>query len=231
MILLLKLLLAHLVGDFILQPGEWVSAKEEKKLSAWQLYVHTLVHGVLIMGLVGDINFILPALGITISHGIIDAAKLLLQKESTRRLWFAIDQFLHLAVIVGVWALIEKPVLDIDFSQKDLLVITAVTLLTTPTSVVIKMLISRWTPVFGVNTDSLQSAGKFIGILERLLVFAFAVTNNWEAIGFLIAAKSVFRFGDLKDANDLRLTEYVLIGTLLSFGIAVSVGLLVIHLS
>jgi hypothetical protein len=49
----------------------------------------------------------------------------------------------------------------------------------------------------------------------------------FDAIGFLLAAKSIFRFGDLKEAKDRKLTEYVLIGTLLSFGIALLIGLLV----
>lgn len=40
-----------------------------------------------------------------------------------------------------------------------------------------------------------------------------------EAVGFLLAAKSVFRFGDLRDDQDRKRTEYVLIGTLLSFGL------------
>jgi len=50
--------------------------------------------------------------------------------------------------------------------------------------------------------------------------------NEWQAIGFLIAAKSVFRFGDLSRAKDRKLTEYILIGTLLSFGFAILIGLL-----
>jgi hypothetical protein len=63
------------------------------------------------------------------------------------------------------------------------------------------------------------------------MVFTFVLTNHWEAIGFLIAAKSIFRFGDLKDAKDLKLTEYVLIGTLLSFGIAIATGMLTLILN
>jgi hypothetical protein len=51
-------------------------------------------------------------------------------------------------------------------------------------------------------------------------------TGHFEAIGFLIAAKSIFRFGDLKEAKDLKMTEYVLIGTLLSFGIATVISLI-----
>jgi len=43
MILLFKLLLAHLLGDFLLQPDSWVKAKEKNKLKAWQLYAHTFI--------------------------------------------------------------------------------------------------------------------------------------------------------------------------------------------
>lgn len=78
---------------------------------------------------------------------------------------------------------------------------------------------------------SLPNAGKYIGILERVLVFIFVVTGHWEGIGFLVAAKSVFRFGDLKDSRDRKLTEYILIGTLLSFGIALVVGVIVVALT
>jgi hypothetical protein len=71
----------------------------------------------------------------------------------------------------------------------------------------------------------LQSAGQYIGIFERLLVFVFMITNEWQAVGFLLAAKSVFRFGNLQEAKDRKLTEYILIGTLLSFGIAILTGM------
>ncbi|MDX1471964.1 MAG: DUF3307 domain-containing protein, partial [Flavobacteriaceae bacterium] len=70
-------------------------------------------------------------------------------------------------------------------------------------------------------------AGKYIGILERLFVFTFILLGHWEAVGFLLTAKSVFRFGDLKDSRHRKLTEYVLIGTLLSFGIATLTALAV----
>ena len=77
------------------------------------------------------------------------------------------------------------------------------------------------------HDESLNNAGKYIGMLERLFVFTFVITGNWEAIGFLLAAKSVFRFGDLKESKDRKLTEYILIGTLLSFGLAIATGLLI----
>ena len=103
--------------------------------------------------------------------------------------------------------------------------------LTVPSSIFIKILISIWTPVTvehsKLQTESLVNAGKYIGILERLLVFVFILVDHWEGVGFMIAAKSVFRFSDLAEAKQRKLTEYVLIGTLLSFGIAVLTGILV----
>ena len=66
-----------------------------------------------------------------------------------------------------------------------------------------------------------------IGYLERTLVLIFILQGQWAAIGFLVTAKSVFRFSDLKIGQDRKLTEYILIGTLLSFGIAILTGVLV----
>ena len=80
------------------------------------------------------------------------------------------------------------------------------------------------------DKESLKNAGKYIGILERLFVFIFVISGNWVGIGFLLAAKSVFRFGDLKESNDRKLTEYILIGTLLSIGIAMAIGMGVLKL-
>jgi len=93
-------------------------------------------------------------------------------------------------------------------------------------AIFMKMIMSNWTLNEDSSNDSLRNAGKYIGILERLFVFGFIVLNQWQAIGLLIAAKSVFRFGDLSRSKDRKLTEYILIGTLLSFGLALVTGLI-----
>jgi hypothetical protein len=88
-----------------------------------------------------------------------------------------------------------------------------------------KTIISKWDLTEYNKEDTLKDAGAYIGILERLLVFIFIITNHWEGVGFLITAKSVFRFSDLSKAKDRKLTEYILIGTLISFGLAIVFGL------
>ncbi len=225
--ILTKLILAHLLGDFILQPNSWVIAKEKKKLKAWQLYTHALVHFALIIMLVGQISFIKWALLLTGVHLITDVLKLYFQNDKTKRLWFFTDQIIHIAVIILVWSLSQSTSIlpEIVKDEKFLLLTTCVYALTQPVSVLVRNIISRWAPdTNSDNSGSLANAGNYIGILERLFVFAFIVTGNWDGIGFLLAAKSVFRFGDLKESKDRKLTEYVLIGTLLSFGIAILTG-------
>ena len=229
MILFLKLLLAHFLGDFVFQSDQWVREKEIKKHKSPTLYLHALLHGLLSLLLVAEISFWPYAAIITFSHLIIDWAKLVFQKNSNRKFWFFIDQLMHLLILIIVTLTWTGLKLDLSWLNQErwIIVATAVTFLTLPSSVLIRIMISGWTPkTEDKPKDSLQDAGKFIGIMERLFVFTFILTDHWEAIGFLLAAKSIFRFGDLKESKERKLTEYVLIGTLLSFGIAVLIGLM-----
>ena len=217
-----------------LQPNAWVIAKEKKKIKAWQLYIHALIHFALIILLIWQKEFIKWALLLSVVHLITDILKLYFQKDETKRMWFFIDQGLHFVLIILVWSWSQSILIipEIIQDEKFLLLITCVYALTQPVSVIVRNIISRWTPdTNSGNSNSLANAGNFIGILERLFVFAFVITGNWDAIGFLLAAKSVFRFGDLKESKDRKLTEYVLIGTLLSFGVAISVGVIFTNIS
>lgn len=231
-IALIKLLLAHVLGDFFLQPDKWVAEKERLKLKSNKLYLHIAVHTAMIFIVFLSFDVWLQAIVIAITHYIIDAGKLLFQKPSTKRIWFFTDQALHILVILGCWlTFYDGAKIDFNFvnDAKIWLYIFGALLLTSPTAIIIKVVIARFIPSKG--SISLQNAGKFIGILERLLIYVFILTNHFEAVGFLLAAKSIFRFGDLKEANELKLTEYVLIGTLLSFGIALAVSLGVAQLN
>ena len=226
-----KLILAHLFGDFIFQPNSWVSDKENKKLKSKYLYLHVLIHTVLSFIFLWDIQLWWVAVLVGISHFIIDAAKLNFQTIKNKKRWFFIDQALHILVIAGISFYCKEFNFESLTDQNLLKIIAAALFLTTPASIVIKTLLSSWTPVpetqSNIQTESLSSAGKYIGILERLLVFTFILVNHWEGVGFMVAAKSVFRFSDLAQAKQRKLTEYVLIGTLLSFGMAVLTGILI----
>lgn len=228
MLLLVKLLLAHLLGDFVLQPASWVIEKEQKKLRSWQFHVHLLLHGGLILILTWNLNLWPQALTLMLAHGIIDAVKVHFQTMKTKRAWFFIDQGLHLLTIVAIGVFWNPATLGISYVDANglLLLATGFIFLTNPTSIIIKLLISHWAPdTAAPQNGSLVDAGKYVGIIERFLIVVFILANSWEAIGFLLGAKSVFRFGDLR-GNERKLTEYVLIGTLLSFAAAIVVGLI-----
>jgi hypothetical protein len=234
MIILIKLIIAHFIGDFLLQPKSWVTEKEKSKTNSFKLYLHSLIHGMLVFIILWDINLWLLALLLMFSHGIIDIIKLYVQKERTKSQWFLFDQVLHLISILLFWFLFFRKELDFTtgYDRTHIWIYLAATLFITFVSgIMMRELMSKWSKDLNdSNNESLNNAGKIIGMLERLFVFVFVVTGNWEGIGFLLAAKSVFRFGDLKESKDRKLTEYILIGTLLSFGIAIATGMVVLKL-
>lgn len=219
--LALKFILAHLMGDFLFQPDSWIAHKKKKKHLSKYLYWHIAIHtGLLILVLQFDLSYWLGMLFIIISHYSIDVVKLHLDKKINARCLFFADQLVHFAVIFGVVQYYQPFKIDFTsfYKTQSLLLITALLITTYVSSVIIKTLMSRWK----LKDASKNQAGKYIGILERLFIFFFIVFNYWQGIGFLLAAKSIFRFGDLTKTEDRNLTEYILIGTLLSFGIAIA---------
>ncbi len=70
----------------------------------------------------------------------------------------------------------------------------------------------------------LEQAGATIGKLERFLILVFVLSGQITAIGFLVAAKSIFRFGELKDIENRMESEYITIGTLISFALGIGAG-------
>ncbi len=229
MLLITKLLLAHLIGDFLLQPKKWVKEKEKRKLKSPKLYIHAGIHLVLLFLIVWDLSVWPLLLTIGILHLVIDGIKLFFQKKETKRQWFFIDQLLHITSIVIAYLVFTGQTISMEdiFTENALLLVTCLLFLTQPVSIIMKAIFSKWNiEKLTKGNESLKDAGKYIGILERILVFIFIITNHWEAVGFLITAKSVFRFGDLKESKHRKLTEYILIGTLISFGIAIVTGIL-----
>ena len=71
--------------------------------------------------------------------------------------------------------------------------------------------------------DSGFNAGALIGTIERWLILIFVCLQRYDALGLLVAAKSIIRFSE----RDTAKTEYVLAGTLLSILIAVLAGMMV----
>ena len=75
----------------------------------------------------------------------------------------------------------------------------------------------------------LPKGGATIGFLERGLIYILVVGGQPASIGFLIAAKSILRFGVIDENR--AVSEYVIIGTLASFGWAIAVVFTVLWLA
>jgi len=225
--LFLKLLLAHLIGDFLFQSDTWVMHKKQHKIASKYLYWHIVIHAFALVALL-QFDFIMALIVVTVSHFAIDVLKLYLSNKKNERVLFLADQLAHLLVLIGVTYYYLPFTIDFSLLLSPIVLLMSifVLLVTYGFSVCIKQIISPWDAQINSDLKSIDGAGKYIGMLERLLVFGFVVANIWSAVGFLIAAKSVFRFGDLTGGKDRKLTEYVLIGTLLSFGLAILAGVI-----
>ena len=73
--------------------------------------------------------------------------------------------------------------------------------------------------------DGLPNAGAYIGYLERFLIVVFLLTGTPSLIGFVLTVKAIYRFGDIQGDNTtkMKLSEYFLIGTLISLSWAIGI--------
>jgi hypothetical protein len=236
MIVLIKWIFVHLFTDFVLQTKSMVAHKRRLKTRSWLLYLHCFFHGIFIYLLTPGWDLWLIPLIVTVSHFVIDLWKLY-QKDNA--LFFVIDQALHLIVLFVLWNVFiasEGWLLatwnEVKNNTNFWLMATGYLIVTFPLSLLMYYATQRWrrsveTGDWGSGNNSLSEAGKWIGIFERILVYTFVITNHFEGIGFLIAAKSVIRFNDIKGSDARKEAEYVLIGTLMSFSASIVIGLIV----
>ena len=222
-------LIAHLLTDFVFQNNRLARDKNTKGFKSSFLIWHGLIAILLSWLLSFQLNFILGALLIGISHYIIDGCKPFLNNhKSLGRYAFYIDQFLHIILFIAVslsfFSLTDfNPVINVIAAKQYIVLTAGFLFILKPTNIFIKEMLSTFEIESTPQSQELEKAGRLIGILERILVVIFVLIGQFGAIGFLIAAKSILRYKD----TDLLKTEYVLIGTMLSFGIAVLVGLLI----
>lgn len=155
---------------------------------------------------------------------------------------FLLDQMAHLLVLAGiVWAVSAGATLQGTLSGRGLWLD-----LFGPGYLTVLVLVSGWVvaaPAAGFflslflgrfeaelspeqRGGGLTRGGYWIGVTERTLIYVFILVGELAGIGFLAAAKSVFRIGEVKEASHRSLAEYILIGTLLSFALAMVIGLL-----
>ncbi len=237
--IILKLVISHIFADFVLQPSSWIEKRNNNPIKSKYFYFHIGVHllstTLILINQIGQ--YWAGILLIICSHYLIDLGKISLEKNSKikKLSLFVLDQLLHLIVIAIVVNIYFPYKINFGqiFSDKYMLILVSILIASTIAPIVMRLFFDRWNKSLqstpqnheeSLNTESLHDAGKYIGILERLLIIVFINMGFPEGIGYLLAAKSIFRFGDLTNSKEKKLTEYILIGTFMSFAIAIIVG-------
>lgn len=229
---LLRLLIAHLLADFIFQSDKIVKEKKNG-LASRLFYLHIFTVGLFTYVLYARWDNWWAPLVIMVIHAAIDLLKIKINLKNP--LGFITDQLLHIISIIFLWILVTNNtitkiwdlILNIELSNNSLIIIVAYLFISIPASVLIGHMTVKWQKeLLNDNKGSLKDAGKWIGILERVLVLTFILIGQWAPLGFLLAGKSIFRFGDLNKSGERKKTEYILIGTLLSFTLSIIIGLI-----
>lgn len=235
MAILFQWIFAHLFGDFVLQTKKMISHKKRLKAKSWVLYIHCLLHGALIYIFSPDKSLWLIPVIVAATHFCIDLWKLSIKETFAA---FLIDQALHIIVLIVLWSIYyqssswwQQQILQVKTNTNLWLILSAYLFIIFPLAFILGFATQKWRQDLETNINrsaiSLSEAGKWIGIFERILVLTFVITNHFEGIGFLIAAKSILRFSDIKDAGMRKEAEYILIGTLMSFSASILTGLFV----
>lgn len=234
LILALQLVLAHIITDFALQTKKWIEQKRRLKAGAPFLYIHAFLAGFITYLIVQDWNMWFIPVIISVTHFFIDLWKLSKGNDSLQ--YFLLDQLFHILILLGAWLFLTENftevlpfVAAVFSSEHTLVVVIGYLLVIFPVGFIIGKATQRWQEEIATDEGefpSLEKAGRYIGIFERILVLTFILTDNFAAIGLLIAAKSILRFSDKGKSGARKQTEYVLIGTLMSFALTIIIGFL-----
>jgi Protein of unknown function (DUF3307) len=217
---LAALLLAHVLADFVFQPDWMVARKREPLVLA--------AHGgvVLLTAVAATGSLDLGLLWLVAVHVAVDALKALGGRGLRP---FLLDQAAHLVVLAslaharpGIWA--EGLWAGMDVLPGVMLILAGAIIAARAGGFAVGLLMEPFAAKLPaeISAESLPGAGRVIGQLERGLIFALVLMGQPQGVGLLIAAKSILRFGAVRD--DRALSEYVIIGTLASFAWALLVA-------
>lgn len=241
-----SLFVTHLLTDFVLQSKKAVDGKRAEGVKSIYFWTHILLSATLPYLLLREWSLWEVPLIIFVTHGAIDYWKIvqegkvkrynesleLNQTKKTITKLFFIDQALHGLVLIILFIYITQPnILELQSrisctnSLQALILATSVFFLISPSGISIGAFTEQFRNEFD-GDDSLKKAGMYIGWFERILVFLFVLLGQFGGIGFLFASKSVLRIASDSGGDGRKKTEYVLIGTLISFTTAIIIGLI-----
>ena len=218
------LIAAHLLGDFFLQSDLMV----RNKTDAGVLMIHaSLVTTVsyLICGIWASWEIVA---GVFVTHMVIDGIKTASGKDGPKA--FLLDQGAHLAALsaIGVYWIPAKVVpywqTLFPFYTKALLLLSGAILCVRVGGFWVGKAVAPFQQALDRTSEGLPNAGRLIGQLERAVIFLLVLAGEPQGVGFLVTAKSILRIGEIKEPGQRKEAEYIIIGTLMSFGWALLVA-------
>lgn len=213
--LVIVLISAHAIGDFLIQTS-WIA---ERKKKIYVLFLHAVSHAVLAYAILQAWFCWQVPVFILLVHFLIDFVRQRWCKDTASA--FVLDQIIHVACLLVlakllVWSSILEGFLGIGY--KPIVLLAGFVTTIRGSGFLIERVAKRIVLENGLELAGLKNGGQIIGQLERTLIFVFIFSGQPAGIGFLVAAKSILRFDETKKQE---LAEYVLIGTLLSFSLAI----------
>ncbi|MCP4427895.1 MAG: DUF3307 domain-containing protein [Chloroflexi bacterium] len=228
----IAMLLAHLVGDYILQWDSlalWKS-RELKGVLAHGLIV-TFVTFLFILPF--DPTWVYGAAFISVAHILIDAVQLRFKPPIPPLFRFILDQIAHFAVIIlalTAGGYLVLPTLTADFVailQDDRLLLYALgyAFITMPAWVLVKF------AAYGLVKGSAPSfpgiSNKYLGILERILITTFVMLGQFIVVPLVAAPRLALEWSRVNDGEE---TAVYLVELLASVALAVAIGLILSQL-
>lgn len=229
--LFVALLCGHLIGDFVLQTN--TIAMRKKEHFGW-LALHVGIVAIATYICIGDwAGWLAPVL-LFVMHIGLDLLKTVVGRSERlarhHELFFYGDQILHLLSLVILTYVIMAAAPPQSFwfewlgraAVEGMLILAGWILAVKVGRFIVADRVRRWQPP---DNQGIAGAGNIIGQLERTLIFVFVLNGQYAAIGFLIAAKSVYRFAEIRNEDDRRRVEYLLVGSLWSLCFGLLTGL------
>ena len=215
------LIIGHMIGDFYLQSNSMFKQNKVLKHSfiysisvLFMLSLSYITNSTFTFSIRTLSRFLVYGLILFGSHYLVDSIKFFIEPKmlsshkSDRFLKsfgiFIIDQLIHILVLLLVYYC-WYGIFPIGKVSPGLMLVLSLLFLIMPASIIISKTLSLVTGEEGQGF--VLDDGSLIGIMERLLIFFLAISNSAEGIGFIIAAKTMVRYGEFEKGKQIEETH------------------------
>jgi hypothetical protein len=233
--LLCRLILSYIISDCTLRHIRSKCNKSTRRGTVFFLWIRPFFIPFFFV-FIATINWVM-ALTIALLCGICDRIEVNLDKNKNdqKLIRFILEQILLYSALLILWGLNISKLHNIILLTGSLIHNYKVTLILLgyftciwPASNLIKHFLQKVMSNEASITDDggKIEVGGFIGQFERVIIFTLVLLGQYAAIGFLITGKSIVRIAS-DDKHQRISSEYILVGTMLSYAIAILTGVFV----